>query len=204
MKSHLKDTSETSSFLKMDDESFERLSTFVTREYGIELPFAKKTILESRLNGKVKELNLKTYKEFLDFIFSDEGKSGELYNVTDLITTNSTDFFREASHFHFLVNEHLPLLCKNGCRNLKLWSAGCSTGEEPYSTWHSNTAVNDIGPHNVSIALEVLREYNIKVPMQCVGGRYNSNIVFNTSTGNVRMRLLINSQNLDQTNNKVL
>jgi len=122
-----------SSFLKMDEESFERLSTYVTREYGIKLPSAKKTMLESRLNRKVKALGLNTYKEFLDFIFSEEGKQGELYNVIDLITTNKTDFFREAAHFHFLVNEHLPYLQKNGLRNLKIWSAGCSTGEEPYT-----------------------------------------------------------------------
>ena len=128
------DPSDISSFLKMDDESFERLSKYVTREYGIKLPFAKKTMLESRLNKKVKSLGLKSYKEFLDFIFSDEGKEAELYNVVDLITTNKTDFFREAAHFHFLVNEHLPgLREKNACKNLKIWSAGCSTGEEPYT-----------------------------------------------------------------------
>jgi len=127
------DKTDLRSFLKMDDESFERLSAYVTREYGIKLPFAKKTMLESRLNRKVKELGLNTYKEFLDFIFSEEGKQGELYNVIDLITTNKTDFFREAAHFHFLVNDHLPHLKKSGCRNLKIWSAGCSTGEEPYT-----------------------------------------------------------------------
>jgi chemotaxis protein methyltransferase CheR len=127
------DVPQVSSFLKMDDESFGRLSTYVTREYGIKLPFTKKTMLESRLNRKVKALGLNSYKEFLDFIFSEEGKHGELYNVIDLITTNKTDFFREAAHFHFLVNEHLPQLCKSGCRNLKIWSAGCSTGEEPYT-----------------------------------------------------------------------
>jgi chemotaxis protein methyltransferase CheR len=122
-----------SSFPKMDDESFHRLSTYVTREYGIKLPQAKKTMLESRLNKKVKALGLTSYKEFIDFIFSDEGKQSELYNVIDLITTNKTDFFREAAHFDFLVNEHLPKLQKDGLRNLKIWSAGCSTGEEPYT-----------------------------------------------------------------------
>lgn len=128
------DTPGLSSFLRMDEDSFERLSSYVTREYGIKLPLAKKTMLESRLNKKVKTLGLNNYKEFLDFIFSDEGKLSELYNVIDLITTNKTDFFREPAHFHFLVNEHLPQLkSDNGVRNLKIWSAGCSTGEEPYT-----------------------------------------------------------------------
>ena len=128
------DTIDTSSFLKMDNESFERLSTYVTREYGIKLPLAKRSMLESRLNKKVKALGLNTYKEFLDFIFSEEGKHSELYNVIDLITTNKTDFFREAAHFHFLVNEYLPQIKPElGRNNLKIWSAGCSTGEEPYT-----------------------------------------------------------------------
>jgi chemotaxis protein methyltransferase CheR len=118
----------------MDTESFERLSTYVTREYGIKLPLAKKSMLESRLYKKVKSLGLSNYTEFLDFIFSETGKQGELYNVIDLITTNKTDFFREAAHFNFLINEYLPQ-CKaeNGSANLKIWSAGCSTGEEPYT-----------------------------------------------------------------------
>jgi chemotaxis protein methyltransferase CheR len=128
------DAPNISGFLRMDDESFQRLSTYVTREYGIKLPLAKKSMLESRLNKKVKGLGLNAYKEFLDFIFSDEGKHSELYNVIDLITTNKTDFFREAAHFHFLVNEHLPqLMTENAQNNVKIWSAGCSTGEEPYT-----------------------------------------------------------------------
>jgi chemotaxis protein methyltransferase CheR len=121
-------------FLSMDVESFERLSTYVTREYGIKLPMAKKPMLESRLNKKVKTLGLSSYKEFLDFIFSEQGKQGELYHVIDLITTNKTDFFREAAHFNFLTRDFLPAYkAEHGRNNLKIWSAGCSTGEEPYT-----------------------------------------------------------------------
>jgi chemotaxis protein methyltransferase CheR len=120
--------------LSMDVESFERLSSYVTSEYGIKLPLAKKPMLESRLNKKVKTLGLNSYKEFLDFIFSDQGKQEELYHVIDLITTNKTDFFREAAHFNFLTSDFLPHYQKQWGRNsLKIWSAGCSTGEEPYT-----------------------------------------------------------------------
>lgn len=118
----------------MDKESFERLSTYVTREYGIKLPPGKKSMLESRLNKRVRALGLTSYKEFLDFIFSDQGKQGELFHVIDLITTNKTDFFREAAHFHFLSKEFLSQYRTEFNRNkLKIWSAGCSTGEEPYT-----------------------------------------------------------------------
>jgi chemotaxis protein methyltransferase CheR len=123
-----------SSLLFMDTGSFERLSSYVTREYGIKLPPAKKSMLESRLNKKVKSLGYSTYSEFLDFIFSDKGKQGELYNVIDLITTNKTDFFREAAHFHFLKENFLSeYLADQEKNHVKIWSAGCSTGEEPYT-----------------------------------------------------------------------
>src|ERR671912_772990 len=73
-------------FIRMDDESFGRLSSYVTREYGIKLPVNKRSMLESRLNKKVKSLGMDNYKDFLDFIFSDAGKSGDLFHVIDLIT----------------------------------------------------------------------------------------------------------------------
>lgn len=120
--------------LRMDDESFARLSTYVTREYGIKLPPAKKSMLESRLNKKVKSLGLASYKEFLDFLFSEEAGSLDLLQVIDLITTNKTDFFREPAHFQFLSGQFLPpYINDQPRRSLKIWSAGCSTGEEPYS-----------------------------------------------------------------------
>jgi chemotaxis protein methyltransferase CheR len=119
--------------LTMDPESFGRLSTFVTREYGIKLPLSKKSMLESRLNKKVKSLGLKTYSEFLDHIFSDQGKNEDLLHVVDLITTNKTDFFREHHHFDFLTKEFLPRYTNSSGTNLKIWSAGCSSGEEPYT-----------------------------------------------------------------------
>jgi chemotaxis protein methyltransferase CheR len=128
------DATSVNGILTMDNESFERLSTFVTRDYGIKLPLAKKSMLESRLNKKVKELGLTSYKEFLDFIFSEQGKQRELFHVIDLITTNKTDFFREAAHFQFLSKEFLTQYRTEFGRNkIKIWSAGCSTGEEPYT-----------------------------------------------------------------------
>jgi chemotaxis protein methyltransferase CheR len=122
------------SFLRMDHESFDRLSTYVTREYGIKLPLTKKSMLESRLNKMAKNLGMNSYTQFIDFIFSDEGKQTQLLHVVDLITTNKTDFFREEAHFHFLTGEFLPKYQAAGnCNNLNIWSAGCSSGEEPYT-----------------------------------------------------------------------
>ncbi|MBT1700655.1 chemotaxis protein CheR [Fulvivirgaceae bacterium PWU4] len=125
---------ESSLFIKMDDESFLRLSSYVTREYGIKLPKSKLSMLESRLNKKVKSLGMTSYKQFLEYLFSEEGKQAELFHVIDLITTNKTDFFREPDHFKFLSGNFLPdwVQHEQG-RQLRIWSAGCSTGEEPYT-----------------------------------------------------------------------
>jgi len=121
-------------FVRMDDESFARLSSYVTREYGIKLPVNKRSMLESRLNKKVKSLGMDNYKQFLDYIFSDEGKQRELFHVIDLITTNKTDFFREPEHFRFLTETYLPQWTDaEGKRSMNVWSAGCSSGEEPYT-----------------------------------------------------------------------
>lgn len=121
-------------FVRMDDESFARLSSYVTQEYGIKLPINKRSMLESRLNKKVKSLGMDNYKQFLDFIFSDAGKNGDLFHVIDLITTNKTDFFREPEHFKFLAGKYLSTWSQTeGRRNMNIWSAGCSSGEEPYT-----------------------------------------------------------------------
>ncbi|WP_254094772.1 CheR family methyltransferase [Dawidia soli] len=118
----------------MDDESFARLSSYVTREYGIKLPANKRSMLESRLNKKVKSLGMDNYKQFLDHIFSDEEKQGDLLHVIDLITTNKTDFFREPEHFKFLSGTFLPAWSEQAGRPaMNVWSAGCSSGEEPYT-----------------------------------------------------------------------
>lgn len=125
---------EESLFIKMDNDSFQRLSTYVTSEYGIKLPPSKRSMLESRLNKKVKSLGLTNYTQFVNHILGDEGKHSDLLDVIDLITTNKTDFFREPDHFKFLTNTFLPQWMEqaNG-KSLNIWSAGCSTGEEPYT-----------------------------------------------------------------------
>jgi chemotaxis protein methyltransferase CheR len=118
--------------MDLDTESFNRLSAFITGQYGIKLPLSKKSMVESRLNKKLRELKMPSYKDFLDFVFTANG-SEHLVDVVDLMTTNKTDFFREPHHFTFLKQQALPEFQKAGRNNLRVWSAGCSTGEEPYT-----------------------------------------------------------------------
>ena len=121
----------------MSQDTFSRFSSFIYNELGIKMPKAKKTMLQSRLLKRLRVLGIKNYEEYFDYVFSPQGMSQELVNMIDVITTNKTDFFREPKHFEYLMQTALPELIRTrgtGIRQkAKLWSAGCSTGEEPYT-----------------------------------------------------------------------
>lgn len=119
----------------LSNEDFKRLSTFIFKEYGIKMPEVKRTMLQSRLHKRLRELNMTNYKDYVDFVFSKEGQGNEVIHMIDVVSTNKTDFFREPVHFEFLHSTVLPELLNNERPNrfIKVWSAGCSSGEEPYT-----------------------------------------------------------------------
>ncbi len=122
---------------RLSEEDFQRLSEFIHGEYGIKLPPAKKVMLESRLQKRLRFLSMADFHEYVEYVLAGEGKEYELIHMIDLVTTNKTDFFREPVHFDFLVQNALPELIRRdgtGLRSpFRLWSAGCSSGEEPYT-----------------------------------------------------------------------
>jgi len=121
----------------LSDPDFRRLSGYIERELGIRMPEAKRIMLESRLQKRLRRFCFGSYTEYVDYVFSDEGREGELINMIDAVTTNKTDFFREADHFEYLVDKIIPAAqARDGAglsRPFAVWSAGCSTGEEPYT-----------------------------------------------------------------------
>ncbi len=124
-----------SGLVGMSDKDFRRLSEFVHAECGIKLPPSKKVMVEARLQKRLRTLSMPGYREYYDFLFSPRGLDEELVHLIDVITTNTTEFFREPRHFEILTREVLPLWrAEHGFgRMFRLWSAGCSTGEEPYT-----------------------------------------------------------------------
>lgn len=116
---------------RLEERDFNRLIEFIYTNYGINITASKKVMLEGRLYKRLRENGLTTFKQYLDFLFSEEGKRKELHHMIDTVTTNKTDFFRENYHFEFITNTYLPQLPAG--HTLKFWSAGCSTGEEPYT-----------------------------------------------------------------------
>jgi len=119
----------------MSDRDFSRLKDFIHSEYGIHITDVKRTMLETRLQRRLKRIGLKSFSEYCDYLFSKDGMEKELTSMINEVTTNKTDFFREPSHFDFLFKHVLPEFVRlNGFRkNIAIWSAGCSSGEEPYS-----------------------------------------------------------------------
>ncbi|MCR4320716.1 MAG: hypothetical protein NUV74_10330 [Candidatus Brocadiaceae bacterium] len=121
----------------MSDKDFYRFSEFIHSEYGIKLPLTKKTMLEGRFRKRLASLGMRSFSEYCDYVFSPEGIQKELAHMVDAVTTNKTDFFREPACFDYLVRTALPELMNTRCsglqKGLSLWSAGCSSGEEPYT-----------------------------------------------------------------------
>lgn len=113
---------------------FARLADLVQAETGIRLRAEKKTMLEGRLRRRLRELDFDTYASYCAWLLEGEGLAQEKVAFIDAVTTNKTDFFREPRHFDLLSQRVLPELQERAAdRPLLLWSAACSTGEEPYT-----------------------------------------------------------------------
>jgi chemotaxis protein methyltransferase CheR len=118
---------------ELTDSEFKRLRELVHARTGIALSEAKRELLYGRLARRLRKLKLNSFAEYCRLVETDE--SAELQELTNAITTNLTSFFREDYHFKQLSLEALPQIesKRSSTRRIRLWSAGCSTGEEPYS-----------------------------------------------------------------------
>lgn len=112
---------------------FDYLRKISNEHSGILVPDEKFDMFYSRLSKRVRKLGLKNFKEYCDYLENNQGL--EFTEFINAVTTNLTSFFRENHHFDFLKDTVIPELVKknNATRSIKVWSAGCSTGEEPYS-----------------------------------------------------------------------
>lgn len=119
----------------LSNADFSRIRALVYEESGINLNAEKKTMLEIRIRRRLRNLDIPSFADYCSYVFGADGHQTELVHLIDAVTTNKTDFFREAGHFDFLTSRALPDLAARygtGRRSL-LWSAGCSSGEEPYT-----------------------------------------------------------------------
>jgi chemotaxis protein methyltransferase CheR len=118
---------------QLTDADFSFLSGFVTRHTGIKLTEGKRELVYGRLARRLRQLNLGSFSAYCEMLRGDPGD--ELGHLVNAITTNLTSFFRERHHFEYLAGKVLPALQRANAatRRIRIWSAGCSTGAEPYS-----------------------------------------------------------------------
>ncbi len=118
----------------MSRREFRLFSRLIEGVCGIKMPDAKKNMLESRLRKRLRALDIVSFRNYYEFLFTPEGERDEMVRMIDAVTTNKTDFFREPAHFAFLTGKVLPeLLGSMRSNRVNFWSAGCSSGEEPYT-----------------------------------------------------------------------
>ncbi|MDH5785262.1 MAG: protein-glutamate O-methyltransferase [Chromatiales bacterium] len=135
------------------DRDFDRVSKLIGERTGIVLTSAKRQMVYSRLVRRLRALGLDDFTTYLRYVKEDA--DGELVNFTNALTTNLTAFFREPHHFDYLAREALPRIMKANAdrRQLRIWSAGCSTGEEPYTIAQ---VVREVIPQSAGWDIQIL------------------------------------------------
>jgi chemotaxis methyl-accepting protein methylase len=136
----MENDSSINSAMVMHDRDFIKFRELIYDICGINLTVVKKTMLASRLRKRLRALGIESYEQYYDYVSSEKGLENECVYMLDAISTNKTDFFREPKHFDYLTNFALPSLINSGRwspgMTINIWSAGCSSGEEPY--YHCN------------------------------------------------------------------
>ncbi len=123
--------------IKISMLEFTQLRDIIYELFGIFLNDNRKYLMENRFSARIHELRLKSFKEYIEYIKYDTNRNVELNKLADLITTNETSFFRDNPQLKVFTNDSLMEILdakrKAGRLDLKIWSAGCSSGEEPYT-----------------------------------------------------------------------
>ncbi len=157
------------SMMSISDQEFAQLRDLIHRRFGINLTDQKRSLLVGRLQKLMRQLNLSTFSQYYDYLTEDSSEKG-LSELVDLISTNHTYFNREKDHFDYFFETALPAIVEKQRRlnrkELRIWCAGCSTGEEPYtllmlmmeylgseySSWDAGILATDISDRALSIA----------------------------------------------------
>ena len=123
-----------SSAVELSDADFEKFRSTIKALTGINMGDSKKQLVQRRLSGRLAATASSSFSAYLQLLRDPDGR--EVEEFTNAVTTNLTSFFREKHHFEFLEKHFIPELPQRtgaSGKRLRIWSAGCSTGEEPYS-----------------------------------------------------------------------
>ncbi|MDX2480627.1 MAG: protein-glutamate O-methyltransferase CheR [Desulfuromusa sp.] len=160
---------QSNSLMAISDTEFTRLRDLIYQRFGINLTEQKRSLLVGRLQKLMRQLNLPTFSAYFEYLDNDKTEAG-LSELVDLISTNHTYFNREKDHFDYFSETALPAvidqLKKQNRKDLRIWCAGCSSGEEPYtllmlmmehlgadySSWDAGILATDISDRALTIA----------------------------------------------------
>ncbi|WP_321394023.1 protein-glutamate O-methyltransferase CheR [uncultured Desulfuromusa sp.] len=160
---------ERNSLMAISDSEFTQLRDLIYQRFGINLTEQKRSLLVGRLQKLMRKLNLPTFSAYFEYLDQDKTEAG-LSELVDLISTNHTYFNREKDHFDYFSETALPAvidrLKKQNRKDLRIWCAGCSTGEEPYTllmlmmeylgadyrSWDAGILATDISDRALTIA----------------------------------------------------
>ena len=174
----------------ISDKDFTRLVTFVQEKYGIDL-HQKRQLVTSRLSGTVKNMGFKNFTEYVDYLLK-KGSGDDINHLLSRLTTNYTYFMREVESFDYFTRVILPEIVRKHERDkcLSIWSAACSSGEEPYnismyimdylgpkaSAWDTRLLASDISLDALSKAKRgvyelpdtnvIFKQFNLMDPIQ--------------------------------------
>jgi len=138
---------------QLSEQDFSEFSKFIYTEYGIKMPPIKKTMLQGRLLKRIRELKMTSFTDYKNYLFSNDGHTKEILQFLNVVTTNKTDFFREPIHFNYMNEVILPAAVKQKKSDIfRVWSAGCSSGEEPYTI---SIVLNDFSSINPGFRFEI-------------------------------------------------
>jgi len=154
-----------SAFITMSDKEFRQLGDYIYQNFGIRMPNEKHVMLQARLQKRLKEHNMTNFTQYIDYVMSPAGQSGELIEMVNQVSTNKTDFFREAQHFDFMTNTTLTEYKNDPAQStkIKIWSSASSSGEEPYTiamvmdNWCKQNPGYDFSVFGTDISTKVLQ-----------------------------------------------
>ncbi|HHQ14253.1 MAG TPA: chemotaxis protein CheR [Chromatiales bacterium] len=158
--------------LPLDDKEYQELRELILEITGIQLADNKQAMMRRRLSRRLQELGLDNFSEYCEFLRS--GNPDEREQFANAVTTNLTAFFRENHHFEYLASSLLPELIEEAHRTgkkIRIWSAGCSTGEEPYSI---AMLINELCPAPRSVDIKILAtDLDSSALAHCKAGVYS-------------------------------
>lgn len=135
--------------IKLEKSQFERITQMLYSLSKIKMGPGKEELVKSRLMKRLRALNLSNFDDYIKYVKEDNTKN-EIRHMIDVLTTNKTDFFREPKHFEYMVGTIIPEIANQ--RKIRIWSAGCSSGEEPYSiAIQLHEAIPNISNYDVQI-----------------------------------------------------